>query len=230
MTIIKYDNDKNIYVKFLDEYEFIIKTQYKLFKNGNIKNPYDKEVLNVGYIGFGDFKTSNNCKHTKEYETWLSMMHRCYDEKYQKNHPTYKDCILCEEWHCFQNFGKWYRENYYEIDGQQMCLDKDVLRQNKKIYSPETCIFLPKCINSVFTKKAKSYAPTGVYKYEDKFMASCKNFQSSSCYLGIFNTQDEAFQIYKTYKENIFKNIAEEYKDKVPEKVYNAILNFKLSD
>lgn len=65
---------------------------------------------------------------------------RCYDVKYSKKHPTYKDCTVCEEWHNFQTFAKWFDENYYEIENTIMDLDKDILKNGNKIYCPAKII------------------------------------------------------------------------------------------
>lgn len=75
------------------------------------------------------------------------MLRRCYDKQFQERQPTYKGCIVCEEWYNFQNFAKWFDENYYEIEGEKIALDKDLLKLNNKIYSPSTCCFLPQRIN-----------------------------------------------------------------------------------
>lgn len=42
------------------------------------------------------------------------MLQRCYNNK----QLSYFDCEVCDEWLCFQNFAKWYEENYYEIEGE----------------------------------------------------------------------------------------------------------------
>ena len=60
--------------------------------------------------------------------------------------------------------GKWIENNYYEIEGETMCLDKDILCKGNKIYSRDTCVFVPQRINSLFTKcdNARGDNPIGV--------------------------------------------------------------------
>lgn len=65
---------------------------------------------------------------------------------------TYKDCSVCDEWLCYANFEKWYDDNYYEVNNEEMNLDKDILVKENKIYSPNTCIFVPQRINALFIK------------------------------------------------------------------------------
>ena len=62
------------------------------------------------------------------------------------------DCSVYEGWHNFQNFAKWYEDNYYEIEEEQMHLDKDILVKGNKVYSPDTCVFVPETINGLFVK------------------------------------------------------------------------------
>ena len=65
MKIIEYQNSKNIIVEFQDEHRYRIKTHYKCFILGNVKNPYDKTLYGVAYIGEGQ-KLKYNNKITKE--------------------------------------------------------------------------------------------------------------------------------------------------------------------
>ena len=156
MIIVEYRTNKDIDVYF-PEYDWTFKgVTYQHFKNGKIKCPYEKRTFGVGYLGEGEYKTKENGKLTRVYETWCNMIRRCYDEKCQEKRPTYKDCSASEEFHNFQNFGMWDKDNYYKIEGEQMCLDKDILVKGNKIYSPETCIFVPNTINLLFTKSDKA--------------------------------------------------------------------------
>ena len=55
MKIIEYVNSDNVTIKFLDEHGFEKNTTYSNFKNGCIKNPYDKIIFGVGYLGEGKY-------------------------------------------------------------------------------------------------------------------------------------------------------------------------------
>lgn len=103
MIIVKYKINKDIDIYF-PQYNWTFKSaRYDKFKNGSVRCPYEKRVFGVGYIGEGDYKTRENGKTTRVYQTWNNMLIRCYDEKYQEKRPTYKNCFVNEEWHNFQN-------------------------------------------------------------------------------------------------------------------------------
>jgi hypothetical protein len=159
-------------------------------------------------------------------------MNRCYNEKYQEKRPTYLGCTVDSYFHNFQNFAKWYDENYYEIEGQRMELDKDILIKGNKIYSPETCVFVPQFINSLFVKSdtKRGGLPLGVHfdKQTKKYRASCNNGKGKQVPLGRFNSPEDAFQSYKKFKEDVIKKVAEEYKDNIPNVLYEAMINYKV--
>lgn len=41
-----------------------------------------------------------------------------------------------------------------------------------------------------------------------------------------FDTVEDAFERYKVYKEDFIKDIAEQYKGKIPDRVYRAMMNW----
>ena len=47
-------------------------------------------------------------------------------------------------------------------------------------------------------------------------------------YLGTFDTPEEAFQAYKTAKEECIKEVADKWKGLISEQVYNALINYKI--
>lgn len=228
IEITDYQNNERVEITFLT-------TGYKKYiswrtfqKNKNIVSPYCKTVYGVGYLGEGDYPAFINKKKTRCYMTWTDMIKRCYDENDTK-HATYKGCEVCEEWHCYQNFAQWYQDNYYEVNNELMNLDKDILIKGNKIYSPETCIYVPQRINSLFIKsnKIRGEYPIGVTKHRNKFEAHLKKDNKQIC-LGSYSTPEEAFLAYKIAKEQYIKEVAEEYKDKIPYRLYEALMNYEV--
>jgi hypothetical protein len=228
MVIKEYNNADDIVVRFIEN-GYMVKTTYQRFKIGTIKNPLDKSVCGVGFFGEGDYKGTLNGKRTKVYNTWVQMIHRCYSEKLQKKQPAYIGYSVAEEWKCFQVFAKWYDENFYEIEGETMELDKDILGKESRIYSPDTCIFVPKIINTLIKKRQDRELPTGVTKINDRYQSHCYNVDiGKNEHLGYFDTVEEAFQIYKEYKEVVIKKVAEYYKSRIPGILYEAMINYKV--
>jgi len=228
MKIIKYRNATDIDVLFLDTGFVALNRAYKEFSKGILKDLYDKNIYEIGYQGEGEYKGGR----TKKYRTWYSMFFRCYDNKFHIKQPTYVECTVCEEWHNFQVFAKWYDNNYYEIPNEVMHLDKDILFKGNKIYSPENCIFVPQKINNLFTRRNASRGdlPIGVGIYEHdktKYRAKCNN-EKKLIYLGIHNNILDAFNAYKKYKGELIIEIAKEYKDKIPKELYDAMYKYKI--
>lgn len=231
-TIIEYINGGNVVVEFEDGYK---KTAgYKECVKGGIRNPYIPSLYGVGYMGEGIYKSSVNGTHTKFYISWKDMLERCYNTLTHEKQPAYKGCTVCEEWHNCQNFAKWFEKNYYEIENQTMCLDKDILSKGNKQYSPETCVFVPNEINCLFTKsnRARGEYPVGAYykKKNKKFCSQCKiGGGKPQKYLGLFLTVEEAFQAYKEFKEQYIKEVANKYKNKIPSRLYEAMMNYEVN-
>ena len=118
-----------------------------------------------------------------------------------------------------------------------MHLDKDILYKGNKIYSPSTCIFVPNRINTLFTKSnlTRGKYPIGVNidNKTHKFRARCSIFDNINkkvirVTLGSYNNEIEAFQCYKRFKENYIKEVAEEYKNLIPTKLYEAMYKYEV--
>ena len=236
MEIIEYRSARDIDIYF-EEYNWTFKhNRYKDFKEGSVICPYERRFCGVGYLGEGEYTLRVDNKETKCYQDWIKMLIRGYQEEWSNNHTTYKNCYVCNEWHNFQNFAKWYYEHYYEILGERVELDKDILIKGNKVYSPETCIFVPQRINKLFTKsnKVRGKYPIGVYynKKENKFRAQLSILNKEGIkkrkLLGRFDTPVEAFNKYKIEKEKYIKQVADEYKKLIPQKLYEAMYNYEV--
>ena len=175
---------------------------------GHIRNPYHPSVQGIGYLGIGNYKSNAKGKSTPEYEVWNMMLQRCYSEKHQEKFPTYKGTIVCKEWHNFQSFAKWYHDNYPNINEVNFQLDKDLLQNDvkNKIYSPQTCIFLPKNVNSFLTNKksdnTSGYIGVSWFKASIKWVANINLFGENKLkHLGYFLTPEEASETYQSARE-----------------------------
>lgn len=227
MKIVEYTNAHNVIVEFQDFYKTRVHTNYDNFITGSVRNPYYLGICGVACIG--NTKTKENGINKKSYSVWSSMIHRCYDEKYLKNKPTYRDKYVCDEWLCFENFEKWFNENYYEIENEVMCLDKDILVKGNKVYSPNTCIFVPNSINILVVTQNRSDKLLGVHKTKSNtYNAIYGDGSGNNVYLGAFNNEEDAFLAYKNGKEKFIKKTADKYKDKIPKKLYDTLYNWEI--
>ena len=226
MVIKEYKDRKDMDVYF-PEYNWTINhADYGNFKKGNIRCPYERRVHGKGYISVGKYKIKENGELTRQYKIWSHMLQRCYDPKYLEKYPTYKDCEVCTEWHNFQTFAEWYNDNYYEIEDGVMCLDKDILIKGNKIYSPETCIFVPNEINLLFVKRDNDRGkdPIGAHQLPSgNYLVRCNNGYGKRINLGTYTTKEEAFRVYKQYKEKVIKEVIDSYKGKIPEPYYSRL-------
>lgn len=224
--IIKYNSARDIDVMFIKTNEIIRNVLYSNFKKGYIKSHFTPTVYGVGIIG-EEIEAIKNNKIDKCYDTWRQMLRRCYADN--KRYITYKDCEVCEEWKYYPNFKEWFIKNYYEIENEMMCLDKDILIKGNKIYSPNTCIFVPSSINILFTKRQRFRGTEliGVSLKEDKYQANV-SYKGKNIFLGYFDNELDAFICYKSAKEDIIKKIADEYKEKIPNELYEALYNYKV--
>lgn len=226
VLITEYFNARNCTIQFKSG--FILKTvDYGNIKKGTIRNPYHPSVYGVGYIGEGIYLSKVGGKVTKIYHTWNSMLGRCYSSKCQEKQPTYIGCSVDERWHNFQVFAEWFENNYKE--GFE--LDKDILIRDNKVYSPETCCFIPKEINTLLLKRqnGRGNLPLGVsyHKKNNTFIAEL-SIRGNSMYLGSFKTKEEAFEAYKIAKESHIKKIADKFILCITTRVYQALINYKI--
>jgi len=236
MKIIEYKDANHILVEFQDENKYKEYNKYERFKKGNIPNPYYPTVYGIGYLGISSCSDGNN-KHKISNVVWKDMLCRCYNDKWKEKHPYYDDCSVCSEWLNYSNFEKWFNNNYYKIDGETMNLDKDILVKGNRIYSPNTCCFVPHRINAILIKsirKTKSdkerTLPLCISKKDGSYCTKIFEYTNNSLNRKAIrgNNIDELFSLYKKSKENYIKQIANEYKDKIPNKVYDALIKYKI--
>lgn len=155
LKIILHANAKDVLVEFVNTGKRKT-TGSSAIRGGMVKDLYAPIVYGVGFIAEGDHTSRLNGKVSPAYKAWTHMLERCYDSKLHIKHPTYKDCNVDPVWHNYQNFAKWYFDNY-PTDGERYKLDKDILVDGNKVYGPEFCLFVSRKSN-VTKAHAKYYS------------------------------------------------------------------------
>lgn len=182
-------------------------------------------------VGINDYEGSikNKNKFISSYTCWRNMLCRCYSKEKQKELPSYIGCTVCSEWLHFSIFKQWYDENYRE--GYE--LDKDILSQNSKCYSPQTCIFVPNYLNNLFRIRKDGKNGMGVFYYEKyKKYIGRFTFRGKIKYTKVFDNEAEARKAYKELRLSEIKRIAGESfaSGDIDERLYNALLNYEIKE
>jgi len=143
------------------------------------------------------------------HRTWKDMLRRCYSDKDQERHPTYKGCSVSEAWKRFSNFRGW----MVTQDWEDKQLDKDLLFEGNKVYSENTCVFVTRVVNNftIDSGAARGEWMIGVswYKRLNKFISRCSNpFTKKREHLGLFTCEQEAHQEWLKRKLELAKELA----------------------
>ena len=225
--ILKYNDTANVVIQFLKT-GFETTVQLGHIRNGNVKDPYLPSVCGVGILG-AKYPSKINGVLTKEYDLWCSMLKRCYSDACKKKNPTYIDCEVSDKFKDYEYFYEWcYKQVGFGNEGWQ--LDKDLLIKGNKVYSENTCIFVPQDINSLLIKCTASRGKhlIGVHwsNTNKAFVAQVNKSKGKREHLGYYKTEIEAFNAYKQAKEDFVKEQAEKWKGKIDDRAYEALMNY----
>ena len=229
-TIIEYVNNKDVLVEFSNPY-YTTKCAIKELVKGEVKNPLVPSFYEKGYVGVGEYKLNTS---KRESRLWGGILKRLFSEEYHKTHPTYKNVEVCDEWLNFQNFAEWCNSqdflHYTDNTGKYYQLDKDILVKGNKIYSPETCCFVPQEINLLLVNKKRDRGlyPIGVSKNKNKYMVNLTKGHNR-IYLGRYKTPEEAFLVYKEAKESHIKEVTAMWKSRISDQTYQALMNWEIN-
>ena len=230
--ILKYNDAKNVEIRFTNTGFETVATLGNI-RNGKVKDRYLPSVYGVGILGT-KYPSKVNGVLTKEYELWRSMLKRCYSYTSKKRCPTYEGCEVSNKFKSYEYFYEWCNKQIgFDVSGFDVSgfeLDKDLLMKGNKVYSEDTCVFIPAEINLLLVKSTASRGKhlIGVYwsKTANAFIAQVNKNKGKSEHLGYFNTEIEAFNAYKQAKESFVKEQANKWKDKIDDRAYEALMNY----
>ena len=159
------------------------------------------------------------------------MLTRCYDDKYHSKSQTYVGCSVSDNFKYFPYFKEWCNQQI-GFGNEGWHLDKDILVKGNKVYSEDTCCFVPPEINCTITnnKSVRGRFPQGVTYNRTKTRYRAKIRRGAKLEsLGTYDTPEEAFYAYKPIKEACIKSLAEKWKDKIDPRVYESLMRWEIN-
>lgn len=197
------------------------------------------------------FRPFENVNHvTRSGALWNALEYRTkVGNKIAQKSPTYLGCT--NDFGNYQLFTDWCQQEYgymrKDSRGFFWALDKDILNFGNKSYSPETCIFVPCSVNSLFTRSesTRGELPQGVtYAFKKgRYIAKaqCKDINNKTKHLGYFEDPVEAHRAWQKYKVSVLERYKyhEELKDHYKfqlaverhiQRIQTDYSNFKLTD
>lgn len=161
---------------------------------------------------------------------WNNLQVRCLKGgSVQTARKTYAGCR--HTFKDFQDFAEWCQTQVGYAQGFQ--LDKDIANKGNKLYSKETCFFIPKELNILFTLRPlyRGTLPIGVHlKKKSGRYGATLNKRGKLTYLGYYSTPEEAFLVYKHEKEKLIKEMANEYRSVIDPRAYECLMNYKIEE
>ena len=232
VVITKYVDKDNVHIRFINTGYNLI-TQSLNIRQRTIKDRLAPAVFGVGVVG--DALTAVDGVRLKEYELWKNMIKRCYSKSYHEKSPTYSSCSVSENFKYYPYFKEWCNKQdgftSQDENGNYFQLDKDILTKGNKVYSEDTCVFVPKEINMLLVKcdrKRGEYNIGVCYNKRDKKFVAKLKVSSKNTHIGSFNTEIEAFQAYKQAKEAYIKEVANKWKGRIDLRVYEALMKYQV--
>lgn len=158
-------------------------------------------------------------------------MARCSTES--KGYESWKDCEV--HFDGYQHFTDWCQNQFgymhQEDGGKFWAIDKDLMVEGNRIYSPEFCVFVPMRVNNLFNFKNRDNGyPCGVSRFNN-----CKNLYRWSCGDGkstLWGSATDPFTAHRGWqnaKINIIENllITEDYGNKLKEIITDRLNKLK---
>lgn len=243
------DGDEFKIVEYIDSRNVIIEWscgQRDVAYSANIRSGgvayYNRiTVQGVGYLGYGRFVHGN--RKLKEgqivipnhlHRHWRHLISRTHGDKPDR----YEDATMDSKWYNLQNFLEWavnqIGNSNEEENGRYWCIDKDILVDGNKLYSEETCTFVPNEVNVFFSKKeigntgylGVNYIKPATRGSKEGYVARCHS-EGVRQYLGYYDTPLEAYLAYREAKIRVAKELASNWEGQVDNRVIEALLKFE---
>lgn len=235
------------------------KDRFKVWhKDGDESNNWYKNLLTVSPQDYKDLKAGNvtwqelnleqeyieyeNKASHQAYKVYNGIKARCGDTKGKDNiRACYDKSSMWQVWLDEpKEFIKWYLEHYYEVEGEEMDVDKDLFGDGSGMYHAKFCCILPKGLNTMLANAKKHYeegeTPENVLPLGVRYNGKTDKYTSSIQFTGAekpislseWDTPEEAFAEYKMMKQADICRVAAMYKESIPDYIYDRLLKVEV--
>lgn len=143
---------------------------------------------------------------TRAYAIYKAMNQRC------RNRDEYSDCTV--GFKDFQEFAEWCQsqEGYLEVcSGRFWQLDKDMLAPERRVYSPDTCMFVPSDVNLFLSTRNNSEGLQGTcFSHTNKAGVAMYRATGISS-LGTFPSEVQAHNAWREWKLEVANTLVKKY-------------------
>lgn len=239
--LVKYTGRRKIWHKDGDENNnwyknllIVSEKDYKDLKAGKVT--WQELNLEQEYIEYRNKATEH------AYRAYYAILKRCGDTVDDDSvRSCYDKSKMCQLWlDDPKEFIRWYLEHYYECDGEEMDVEKDLFGDGSGLYCPEFCCITPKGLNTLLANSKKHYregetpenvlplgvrynSKTGKYYAEIQFTGS-----EEAIPLSEWDTAEDAFAEYRVMKKADILKVVAGYKAKIPEYIYKKFLTVEV--
>lgn len=235
------------------------KGRYKIWhKDGDESNNWYKNLLMVSADDFKNLKSGkviwqelNLEQEYIEYENkatyqarraYESIKARCKDTTDSENvRSCYDKSTMWQVWlDDPKKFIKWYLLHYYDCNGEEMNVDKDLFGDGSGMYHEEFCCLLPKGLNTLLANSKKHYkegeTPENTLPLGVRYNSKKKKYYAEITFTGDdritplseWDTAEEAFAEYKMMKQADILMVVARYKKDIPDYIYNKFLTVEV--
>ena len=198
------------------------------YRDENREREVNMAILVCG-VGVNNrkYQSSTNGRSTKPYSLWQTMLYRCYSPKKLSISPSYFGCSVSDDFKYYHVFYEWVICQHGYAN-EKWDLDKDVLFPGNKVYSAETCVFIPHELNSLITPITTKKNQGVCWHKRDKVYRAKMLKKGRSVEIGRYKTELDAARAYVNAKQSYILSVADAYKDHLRQDVYDAVCAYKV--
>ena len=235
------------------------KGRFKVWhKDGDESNNWYKNLLTVSPQDYKDLKAGKvtwqelnleqeyieyeNKASSHAYKVYDGILARCKDTVDNENvRDCYNKSTMCQKWLDEpKEFVKWYLNHYYECDGEEMDVDKDLFGDGSGMYHEDFCCILPKGLNTLLANSKKHYekgqTPDDVLPLGVRYNSKTNKYYGEIQFTGTdrqislseWDTPEEAFAEYKMMKQADILLVVAKYKESIPDYIYDRFLTVEV--